>query len=71
VSLVAVHGVTPGAGSQRKRLLAAVWIVYVVGAMAAAAAMEAVTRLGLVLPVLAVLTVVGIAAARYWHAPGA
>jgi uncharacterized membrane protein YoaK (UPF0700 family) len=70
VSLLAVHGVVPGAGSQSKRLLAAAWVVYVAGAMAAAAAMQTAARLGLVVPVVVVVAVVGVAAARYWHAPG-
>jgi uncharacterized membrane protein YoaK (UPF0700 family) len=70
MTLIALHGVVPGAGSQSKRLLAAVWVVYVVGAMAAAAAMQAAPAPGLLVPVVLVLVVIVVAVGRYWAEPG-
>ena len=70
VSLIALHGVVPGAGGQSKRLLAAVWVVYVLGAMAAAAAMQTAAAAGLLVPVVLVLVVIVVAVGRYWPDAG-
>ena len=70
VSLIALHGVVPGAGGQSKRLLAAVWGVYVLGAMAAAAAMQTAAAAGLLVPVVLVLVVIVVAVGRYWPDAG-
>jgi uncharacterized membrane protein YoaK (UPF0700 family) len=66
--LVALHGVLPGAGTQSKRLLFAVWLVYVVGAMAAGAVLRAAPGLSLIPPVLVVLGVAVVAARHDWRA---
>jgi uncharacterized membrane protein YoaK (UPF0700 family) len=67
VSLIARHGVLASASGHGKRLLAAVWGVYVVGAMAAGAAVKLAPDLAWLIPVLLVATVVAIAAARFWR----
>jgi uncharacterized membrane protein YoaK (UPF0700 family) len=66
IALIAVHGVVPGAGTQSKRLLAAVWAVYVVGALVATAVLRLVPAAALVAPVLAVLAVTLVAGRRDW-----
>jgi uncharacterized membrane protein YoaK (UPF0700 family) len=68
VSLIARHGVLSAASGHGKRFLATVWAVYVVGAMAAAAAMRLDPDLAWLLPVLIVATVVATAAGRFWRA---
>lgn len=70
-SLIARHGVLPSASGHGKRLMAAVWGVYVLGAMAAGAATQAVADLALLIPVLVVAGVTATAAARFWRARGA
>jgi uncharacterized membrane protein YoaK (UPF0700 family) len=67
VSLIARHGVLASASGHGKRLLAAVWVVYVVGAMAAGAAMQLAADLALLAPVLLVAVVATTAAARFWR----
>lgn len=67
ISLIVRHGVLPSASGHGKRLLAAVWGVYVVGAMAAGALTQAVPAVALLPPVLIVATVVAMSAARFWH----
>jgi uncharacterized membrane protein YoaK (UPF0700 family) len=67
VSLIVRHGVLPSASGHGKRLLAAVWGVYVVGAMAAGALTQAAPAVALVPPVLMVATVVAMSAARFWR----
>jgi len=67
VSLIARHGVLASASGHGKRLLAAVWGVYVVGAMAAGTAVKLAPDLAWLIPVLLVATVVAIAAARFWR----
>jgi len=68
VSLIARHGVLASASGHGKRLLAAVWVVYVVGAMAAGAATQLAVDLALLAPVLLVAVVATTAAARFWRA---
>ncbi|HET7340383.1 MAG TPA: hypothetical protein VFL90_02890, partial [Methylomirabilota bacterium] len=68
---IAVHGVVPGAGAQSKRLLAAVWAVYVVGAIAATALLAAVPAAALIAPVLAVVAVAVTAGRHDWAADAA
>ncbi len=68
VSLIARHGVLASASGHGKRLLAAVWVVYVVGAMAAGAATQLAADLALLAPVLLVAVVATTAAARFWRA---
>jgi uncharacterized membrane protein YoaK (UPF0700 family) len=51
-------------------LLAAVWGVYVVGAMAAGLATQRVPDLALMVPALIVAVVVVTAIARFWRAGG-
>jgi len=70
-SLIARHGVLPSASGHGKRLMAAVWGVYVLGAMAAGAATQAVADLALLIPVLIVAGVAATAAARFWRGRGA
>jgi uncharacterized membrane protein YoaK (UPF0700 family) len=70
VALIALHGVLPGAGPQSKRLLAAVWAVYVAGAMAAAAALRFAPALAPLVPLLAVAGVAVAAGRRDWAAEG-
>jgi hypothetical protein len=60
--------VLPSASGHGKRFLATVWAVYVVGAMAAGAAMRIDADLAWLIPVAIVATVVGTAAARFWRA---
>jgi uncharacterized membrane protein YoaK (UPF0700 family) len=67
VSLIARHGVLPSASGHGKRFLASVWGVYIVGAMAAGAAMRLGPDLAWLMPVAIVATVVGVAAARFWR----
>ena len=68
VSLIARHGVLPSASGHGKRLLTAVWAFYIVGAMAAGAAIQLVPDLAWLMPVAIVATVVATAAARFWRA---
>ncbi len=68
VSLIARHGVLASASGHGKRLLFTVWVVYVVGAMAAGAATQLVADLALLAPVLMVAVVAATAAARFWRA---
>jgi uncharacterized membrane protein YoaK (UPF0700 family) len=68
VSLIARHGVLASASGHGKRLLAAVWVVYVVGAMVAGAATQLAADLALLAPVLLVTVVATTAAARFWRA---
>jgi len=68
VSLIARHGVGPGAAGHGKRLLAIAWSVYVLGAMAAGGAMQVAPSMLLVVPGVLVLVVVAIAAAQFWRA---
>jgi uncharacterized membrane protein YoaK (UPF0700 family) len=70
-SLIARHGVLPSASGHGKRLMAAVWGVYVLGAMAAGAATQAAADLALLMPVLIVAGVTATAAARFWRERGA
>ena len=67
VTLIARHGVLPSASGHGKRFLAAVWGTYIVGAMAAGAAMQLAPDLVWLTPVGIVATVVGTAAARFWR----
>ena len=67
ISLIVRHGVLPSASGHGKRLLAAVWAVYVVGAMAAAAAGRVAPDVALVPPVVIVAAVVAVAIARFWR----
>jgi len=67
ISLIVRHGVLPSASGHGKRLLAAVWIVYVVGAMAAAAVAQAAAAVILAPPVLMVAAVAAVSAARFWR----
>jgi uncharacterized membrane protein YoaK (UPF0700 family) len=68
VSLIARHGVAPSPAGYGRRLLAAVWSVYVVGAMAAGGAVRLAPDLVWLMPVAIVATVVATAAARFWRA---
>jgi len=68
VSLIARHGVTASASGHGKRFLAAVWGVYILGAMAAGAASQLAPELDWLVPVALVATVVATAAARFWRA---
>jgi uncharacterized membrane protein YoaK (UPF0700 family) len=68
VSLIARHGVLPSASGHGKRFLASVWGIYVLGAMAAGAAIRLAPDLVWLTPVALVATVVGVAAARFWRA---
>ena len=68
VTLVARHGVLPSASGHGKRLLAAVWGVYIVGAMGAGAATRVAPEIVWLVPVALVATVVATAAARFWRA---
>jgi uncharacterized membrane protein YoaK (UPF0700 family) len=68
VSLIARHGVGPTAAGHGKRLLATAWVVYVVGAMAAGAAMQTMPGVALLVPMLVVVGVVAIATAQFWRA---
>jgi uncharacterized membrane protein YoaK (UPF0700 family) len=70
VSLIARHGVLPVASGHGKRLLAAVWAVYVVGAMAAGAATRLAPSIALLLPAVMVATVVVASLTRFWRVPG-
>jgi uncharacterized membrane protein YoaK (UPF0700 family) len=67
VSLIARHGVLASASGHGKRLLAAVWAVYVLGAMGAAAATRLAPELVWLVPVAVVATVVATAAGRFWR----
>jgi uncharacterized membrane protein YoaK (UPF0700 family) len=67
ISLIVRHGVLPSASGHGKRLLAAVWIVYVAGAMAAGACTRTAPALALLPPVLIVATVAAVSAARFWR----
>jgi uncharacterized membrane protein YoaK (UPF0700 family) len=71
VSLIARHGVLPSASGHGKRLMAAVWGVYVLGAMAAGTATQLAADLALLMPVLIVAGVAATAAARFWRGRGA
>jgi uncharacterized membrane protein YoaK (UPF0700 family) len=68
VSLITRHGMRPTAGGHGKRVLATAWAVYVVGAMAAGAAMQLAPGAALLAPVMIVLVVVVLAAAQFWRA---
>jgi len=68
VTLVARHGVLPSASGHGKRLLAAVWGVYIVGAIGAGAATRVAPEIVWLVPVALVATVVATAAARFWRA---
>jgi uncharacterized membrane protein YoaK (UPF0700 family) len=68
VSLIARHGVLASASGYGKRLLAAVWSVYVLGAVAAGLTMRLAPEIVWLVPVAMVATVVALAAARYWRA---
>lgn len=68
ISLIVRHGVLPSASGHGKRLLAAVWAVYVVGAMAAGTATRLTPALALLVPAVVVAAVVAIAAGRFWRA---
>jgi uncharacterized membrane protein YoaK (UPF0700 family) len=67
-SLVARHGVLPSASGHGKRLLAAVWTVYVVGAMAAGLATRLDPDAALLVPAVVVAVAVLVALARFWRA---
>jgi len=68
VGLIARHGVLPSPSGYGRRLLAAVWSVYVLGAMGAGAATQLAPDLAWLMPVAIVATVVATAAARFWRA---
>jgi uncharacterized membrane protein YoaK (UPF0700 family) len=68
ISLIVRHGVLPSASGHGKRLLAAVWGVYVVGAMAAGAAIQLTPALALLVPAVVVAVVIAIATGRFWYA---
>jgi uncharacterized membrane protein YoaK (UPF0700 family) len=68
ISLIVRHGVLPSATGHGKRLLAAVWVVYVLGAMAAGAATQLVPDLALLFPAVMVAVVAVTAVARFWRA---
>jgi uncharacterized membrane protein YoaK (UPF0700 family) len=68
VSLIARYGVLPSSSGHGKRLLAAVWAVYVLGAMAAGATLHLAPDLVWLMPMAVVATVVALAAVRYWRA---
>jgi len=68
VSLIARHGMRPTAAGHGKRILATAWVVYVVGAMAAGAAMQLAPGAALLAPVIIVLVVVVLAAQQFWRA---
>ncbi len=67
ISLIVRHGVLPSASGHGKRLLAAVWIVYVVGAMAAGMVTQTAPALALLPPVLIVAAVAAVSTARFWR----
>jgi uncharacterized membrane protein YoaK (UPF0700 family) len=67
ISLVVRHGVLPSASGHGKRLLAAVWIVYVLGAMAAGATLQLAPDLTWLLPAGVVALVVVLATIRFWR----
>jgi uncharacterized membrane protein YoaK (UPF0700 family) len=67
ISLVVRHGVLPSASGHGKRLLAAVWIVYVLGAMAAGATLQVAPDLAWLLPAGVVALVVVLATIRFWR----
>jgi uncharacterized membrane protein YoaK (UPF0700 family) len=66
-TLIARHGVLPSASGHGKRFLAAVWGVYILGAVVAGAAVQVASALVWLIPVAIVATVVGTAAARFWR----
>jgi uncharacterized membrane protein YoaK (UPF0700 family) len=68
ISLIVRHGVLPSASGHGKRFLAAVWGVYVAGAMAAGAAIQLAPAFALLVPAVLVAAVVTIATACFWHA---
>jgi uncharacterized membrane protein YoaK (UPF0700 family) len=67
ISLIVRHGVLSSASGHGKRLLAAVWIVYVVGAMAAGMVTQTAPALALLPPVLIVAAVAAVSTARFWR----
>ena len=68
ISLVVRHGVLPSASGHGKRLLAAVWGFYVLGAMAAGTAIQLAPDVAWLMPATMVALVVLIATARFWRA---
>ena len=68
ISLIVRHGVLPSASGHGKRLLATVWLVYVIGAMTAGALIHLAPDSAWLIPVLIVATVVATSAARFWRA---
>jgi uncharacterized membrane protein YoaK (UPF0700 family) len=67
VSLIVRHGVSPSASGHGKRLLAAVWVVYVIGAMVAGALTRVAPSIALLPPVLIVTAVIALSAVRFWR----
>jgi uncharacterized membrane protein YoaK (UPF0700 family) len=67
VSLIVRHGVSPSASGHGKRLLGAVWVVYVIGAMVAGALTQVAPSIVLLPPVLIVTAVIALSAARFWR----
>jgi uncharacterized membrane protein YoaK (UPF0700 family) len=67
ISLIVRHGVLPSASGHGKRLLASVWAVYVLGAMAAGALTQTAPAAALLPPVLIVAAVAAVSAARFWR----
>jgi uncharacterized membrane protein YoaK (UPF0700 family) len=67
ISLVVRHGVLPSASGHGKRLLAAVWAVYVFGAMAAGTTIQLAPHLAWLVPAAVVAVVVVLATTRFWR----
>jgi uncharacterized membrane protein YoaK (UPF0700 family) len=67
ISLIVRHGVLPSATGHGKRLLGAVWVIYVVGAMAAGAASQLVPGVALQVPAAIVAVVAVGALVRFWR----
>jgi uncharacterized membrane protein YoaK (UPF0700 family) len=67
ISLVVRHGVLPSASGHGKRLLAAVWGVYVLGAMAAGTTLQVAADLAWLVPAGVVAVVVVLATTRFWR----
>jgi uncharacterized membrane protein YoaK (UPF0700 family) len=67
ISLVVRHGVLPSASGHGKRLLAAVWGIYVLGAMAAGTTLQVAQDLAWLVPAGIVAVVVVLATTRFWR----
>jgi uncharacterized membrane protein YoaK (UPF0700 family) len=67
ISLVVRHGVLPSASGHGKRLLTAVWGIYVLGAMAAGMTLQVAPDLAWLVPAGVVALVVVLATTRFWR----